>query len=206
MDYTYQLLTLAGVMLVACISPGPDFIAVTAQSLSNRRSGLATALGVATGCLVWATLAVFGLGVILSKLVWLYDVIRYFGAAYLIYLGVMTFLSLRKKTSEISLHKEHSLSFLQAYRRGLLVNLTNPKSVAFFGSLFVTVIPAHAPVWVYGATLIIVSIVAACWFCTLATLFSNGHVRSTYLKLRKPFDAAMGGVLVALGTKLAIDH
>ncbi len=206
MEFFAQLATLAGVVLIACISPGPDFIAVTSQSLSSRRSGVGAALGVAMACTVWATLAVFGLGLVLTRLSWLYEVIRYFGAAFLIYLGIRMLLSLRSGQRELNISAAPAASDIVSVRRGFLVGMTNPKSVAFFGSLFVTVIPAHAPSWVYAATLAIVSLVACGWFCVLALLFSTGRIRSLYMKLRRPFDAVMGSLLIGIGARLAIDR
>lgn len=206
MEFIPQLITLTGVILVACISPGPDFIAVTSQSLSSRASGLCMAIGITIGCLFWAVLAIFGLGVILTRLSWLYEAIRYFGAAYLMYLGAKMLLSLRHRGTPLTIAKASQTSLLQAMRRGLLVNLTNPKAAAFFGSLFVAIIPAHAPIWVYAATLGIVTFVTCGWFCILAFLFSTGHVRDVYMKLHRPFDAVMGSILIGIGAKLAIDR
>lgn len=206
MEFLPQLAILAGTMLIACISPGPDFIAISSQSLSSRASGLGVAVGVTLGCLFWASLAIFGLGVLLLRLSWLYEVIRYIGAAYLIYLGLSMLTSLRHSRPEMIIAKASQISVFQAVRRGFLVNLTNPKSVAFFGSLFVTIIPMHAPKWVYASTLGIVFSVAIIWFSILALLFSTGRIRSLYAKLRRPFDAVMGGLLIAIGAKLALDR
>lgn len=206
MEFLPQLATLASVMLLACISPGPDFIAVTSQSLSDRKAGIFVAFGVTLACLVWATLAIFGLGLVLARLSWLYEVIRYLGAAYLVYLGAHMLMSLRLSAEKLAISAAPCRAASPAFRRGLLVGLTNPKSAAFFGSLFVTVLPAHAPFWVYAVTLVIVAAVACGWFCALAMLFSMGRIRNVYLKLRRPFDAMMGGLLVAIGARLAINN
>ncbi|HEY1608285.1 MAG TPA: LysE family transporter, partial [Paraburkholderia sp.] len=90
--------------------------------------------------------------------------------------------------------------------RGVLVGLTNPKAAAFFGSLFVTLLPAHAPLWVHGATVLTVAGVSICWFTSIALLFSTGGVQRGYAKLRRPVDALMGTVLVALGARLALER
>lgn len=206
MEFLPQLATLGSVMLLACISPGPDFIAVTSQSLSDRKAGIGVAFGVTIACLAWAALAIFGLGLVLSRLSWLYEIIRYLGAAYLVYLGVRMLIGLRLSPERLAISAAPSRSMSLALRRGLLVGLTNPKSAAFFGSLFVTVLPGHAPLWVYAVTLAIVALVACGWFCALAMLFSMGRIRDIYLRLRRPFDAVMGGLLVAIGAKLAIDN
>ena len=210
MNFLPQLAAIAGVMLLACASPGPDMLAVTSHSFARRRSGLAAAAGISTSHALWATLAVFGLGLILTQLAWLYEGIRIAGAVYLLYLGAKILLSLRKSASPVSVpvaaKSTGATGGAHSYRRGLLVGLTNPKAAAFFGSLFVTLLPAHAPMWVHGATVVTVASVSICWFSAMALLFSTSRVQRGYQKLRRPVDAVMGSVLVALGARLALEH
>lgn len=202
MSYIPQLLTLAGVMLLACISPGPDFVAVSSQALGSRRAGVLVALGVAAGCVVWALLAVFGLGVLLIRLGWVYAAIRLAGAGYLVFLGVRMLLSARRAAppTHIAVASEHRHG---GFRRGFLVNISNPKAAVFFGSLFVAILPVDAPAWVHLATVGVVGGVATAWFVVLALMFSAHRVRSIYDCLRRPVDALMGVALVGLGLKLA---
>lgn len=206
MTYIPQLAAVAGVMLLACISPGPDLIAVTSHALAKRRAGLFAATGIATSHALWAVLAIFGLGLILAKLAWLYEAIRITGAVYLLYLGGKTLAGLRRPVKQAEVNAQLVQSDRQAYRRGLFVGLTNPKGAAFFGSLFVTVLPAHAPMWVHGATLAIVTTVSLSWFIAMAFLFSTNRVQVGYTRLRRPIDAVLGTVLLGLGTKLAMDR
>lgn len=215
MEFLPQLLTLAGVILLACISPGPDFIAVTSHSLIARSSGIGAAIGVTCAIAVWSTLAVFGLGVMLSQMAWAYEIMRFVGAAYLIYIGLKMVAAMRRSTgievegssivatSANEAERKHP-AFIMSVRKGALVGLTNPKSMAFFGSLFVTVLPVGAPLWVYIMTIGVVVMVAISWFMTLAMIFSSSHVRNVYGRMRKPFDAVMGAALIGLGVKLAI--
>ena len=211
MNYTAQLAAIAGVMLLACVSPGPDMLAVTSHAFARRRAGVFAAAGIATSHAIWATLAVFGLGLILAQLAWLYEAIRIAGGVYLLYLGGKTLMGLRRSAgvsepaAPVSAAAK-SASGAHAYRRGLLVGLTNPKAAAFFGSLFVTLLPAHAPLWVHGATIATVAGVSIAWFTSIAQLFSTGGVQRGYAKLRRPVDALMGAALVALGARLALDH
>jgi threonine efflux protein len=207
MSFLPQLAAIAGVMLLACASPGPDMLAVTSHAFARRRAGLAAAAGIASSHALWATLAVFGLGLILAQLAWLYEGIRIAGAIYLLYLGAKTLMSLRQTSGTVAAPAAaKSTGSAHSYRRGLLVGLTNPKAAAFFGSLFVTLLPAHAPMWVHGATIVTVASVSICWFSAMALLFSTPRVQRGYQKLRRPIDAVMGSVLVALGARLALDH
>jgi threonine efflux protein len=205
-SYIPQLAAVAGVMLLACVSPGPDLISVTSHALAKRRSGIFAALGISTAHAIWAVLAVFGLGLILTELAWLYGAIRVAGAVYLLYLGAKTLLGLRKPVSQLNAQAVQAGTAAQSYRRGVLVGLTNPKAMAFFGSLFITVLPQHAPLWVHMATLAIVVGISLIWFNAMAVLFSTARVQSGYSRLRKPIDAVMGSILIALGAKLALDR
>lgn len=211
MSFLPQLAAIAGVMLLACASPGPDMLAVTSHAFARRRAGLFAAAGIATSHVLWATLAVFGLGLILAQLAWLYEGIRIAGAVYLVYLGAKTLMSLRQSSGSAGATvapaaAAKSANGAHSYRRGLLVGLTNPKAAAFFGSLFVTLLPGHAPMWVHGATVATVGAVSITWFSAMALLFSTDRVQRGYQKLRRPVDAVMGGVLVALGARLALEH
>jgi RhtB (resistance to homoserine/threonine) family protein len=205
MSYAPQLLTLAGVMLLACVSPGPDFVAVSSNALASRRAGILVALGVAAGCVAWALLTVFGLGILLTRLGWLYSAIRFLGAGYLIFLGGKMLLSARHSSPPMKI-RPTSENHRGAFRRGVLVNMANPKAAAFFGSLFVTVLPIGAPTWVHVATVATVGGVAASWFVVLALMFSSDRVRVVYERARRPIDALMGAALIGLGAKLAISR
>jgi threonine/homoserine/homoserine lactone efflux protein len=119
---------------------------------------------------------------------------------------VKTLIGLRQPASPMDATALPVRSGLQAYQRGLMVGLTNPKAAAFFGSLFVTVLPAHAPLWVHAATIGIVASVSLGWFSAMAILFSTPRVQYGYNRLRKPIDAVMGTILISLGAKLAMDR
>lgn len=205
MSFLPQLSALAGVMLLACASPGPDFVAVSSNALSGRRAGVLTALGVAAGCVLWATLAVFGLGVVLTRLGWLYSAVRLVGAAYLIYLGGRLLLSARRAAPPPEVERA-TTDHRGAFRRGFLINVANPKAAVFFGSLFVTLLPVDAPAWVHVATVLVVAGVSTSWFVLLAVMFSAASVRAVYGRIRRGVDAVTGAVLMGIGAKLAIER
>lgn len=206
MDFLPQLLTLCGIILLACASPGPDFVAVTSHAFNDRRSGVLVGWGIACAVAVWALLAILGFGLLMSQLAWLYDSIRIIGAIYLVYLGIRMLLAARHPTRSGEVEKMAVISGFQAWRRGFLVGITNPKTATFFATLFVTLLPVGAPAWVYALVVLLVTLITAAWLTLLATFFSVGGVRALYQRLRRPVDALMGGVLVALGVRLATDH
>jgi threonine/homoserine/homoserine lactone efflux protein len=193
-----------GVVILAYASPGPDFVAVTAAALASRRTGVGAALGVAAASLIWAGAALAGLGLVIARVGWLYEAIRLAGAAYLIYLGGRMLLgSLKPAGRQADVVAHASAGFVTGFERGFLVNLTNPKAAAFFGSLFVSLLPAGAGVAAYGVALATVGVVAFGWFGLVAVAFSGARVRRFYDRARRGLDAMMGAALVALGARLA---
>lgn len=204
LDYLPQLLLLAGIVLMACASPGPDFVAVTSHALQKRSSGVLVALGIAAAVSLWATLAVLGFGLLIKQLFWLYEAIRWAGAAFLVYLGArMLMAACRGQAAAEPGQLAADTGAAQALRRGFLVGITNPKTATFFATLFVTVLPAGAPAWVYVAVVALVGSITAAWLCLLALFFSTGRVRKGYARVRRPLDALMGAALLALGIRIA---
>lgn len=204
MNYLPHLLTLSGIVLLACASPGPDFVAITSQALGDRRSGVFVGLGVTCAVAIWACLAVFGFGLLVQQFIWLYDTIRLAGAAYLGYLGLRMLMgALRRPAGAQHVAQASRIGIGQAWRKGFLVGITNPKSATFFATLFVTLLPVGAPLWVYAAVVGVVVCITAAWMCLLASCFSVGAVRRVYGRIRRPIDALMGAALVGLGARMA---
>lgn len=180
-------------------------MAVTSHSLESRRSGLLVALGITCAVAVWATLAIAGLSFLLAKLSWLYEFLRLIGAVFLIYLGARMLMSAWKHEEETDLVSKVTVR-RSPFLVGFLVGMTNPKTAMFFGSLFLMLLPAHAPVWLYSASVAIVSLITILWHGFLAFSFSLPRVRSLYLRIRRPVGALMGAALMALGARLAVSR
>ncbi len=203
MSHIPQLLAIALVFLLAAMSPGPDFFAVTSRALASRRAGFQVALGITAAIALWATLAMFGLGVLLVRATWLYTAVRVAGALYLIHLGVRILLTVRQ-VSQPTMTASTATSAQSAWRSGFVIGITNPKTAAFFGSLFITVLPLDAPFWVQAAALVVVGTVSIGWFGFVALVFSTERVRVAYARIRRPFDAVLGAILVIFGFRLAL--
>lgn len=204
MMYLPQLLALAGVWAIVVMSPGPDFVATVHHAVSrSRRDGLLVALGIAASTTIWVTVSIIGLGVLFARFSWLVEIIRTVGALYLTFLGIRmiwkTRRNKRKPEPEETCPKPGS-----AWRVGFLTDLSNPKAAAFFGSLFAVFLPAHAPLWLLLASAAAIVMIAACWYATIACVFSFGPIARGYARIRKWIDYATGGVLVALGIRLAV--
>jgi len=206
-----SLLTFLEIAGLLVVTPGPDIALVTRNALSRgRRAALLTAMGIETGLVVWTAASVLGLAALLAASALAFTVVKLAGAAYLVYLGLRTLLSLRGSATTAP---SSSPSLAQGtvpegspFQQGLLSNLLNPKIAVFFTSLipqFVTPGPsATLESLVLAGIFMSLGLV---WLTAYALVASTaGHV------LRQPpvkrlLDAITGTVLVGFGVRLATE-
>lgn len=175
--------------LVAGASPGPATLAIAGTSMaSGRVSGLSLASGITTGSLVWSVSAALGLGAIMLANVWVFEVIRYFGAAYLMFLAYKSARSAFSKKDIATKSLVGSKSAL--YTKGLLLHVTNPKAILFFGSLYSLGIPSGSSIGDLAVVIVAVGIQSFFVFHGYALLFSSKAMTRLYLRLRRWFEAA----------------
>ncbi|MQA86227.1 MAG: LysE family translocator [Streptosporangiales bacterium] len=125
---TLMVFVAASVVLVAV--PGPNHIYITARSLAEgRRAGIASALGVETGTLVHIAVAAAGLSYLIATSAVAFRVVKYVGAAYLIYLGIRTLLDRGHRQTGGAPRRRN---LRRVYIEGVVVNLFNPKVILFF--------------------------------------------------------------------------
>ncbi|HRE32848.1 MAG TPA: LysE family transporter [Candidatus Berkiella sp.] len=202
MFYLNEFLTLA----VGAISPGPDFVIVTQHSLQHgKKSGLYTAIGIALGCLVHVTYCVIGIGIIVAKSVVAFNIIKYCGAAYLIYLGCKGLFSRQSGMLNVSSTTPTSniLSPWKSAKRGFLANILNPKATLFFLSVFSQVIDPQTPRIIQALFGLEFSLISLCWFGSLAWILTHDAFKQKLTAAQKYLDKVLGGALIALGLKVA---
>ena len=209
MEYLVALLGLALVHLLAVASPGPStMLVIQTAAVAGRRGGLLAALAMMVGALLWATAALFGLQALFARFDWLYLAFRFGGAVYLIYLAIMLWRHAHDSLPEISTASPARLSgwqgTLSAFGRALLLQLSNPKIMVFFGSVFLSVLPQQMPAWMDGTVLAIIAFDEFTWFALLTLLFSGGPARAFYRRAKFWLDRFMGGALALLGLRLAL--
>jgi RhtB (resistance to homoserine/threonine) family protein len=124
-----------GVFILSAITlnliPGADTMYILGSSMSNgRNAGILSALGISAGCIVHTVMAALGLSVILSRSALAFDLIKYIGAAYLVYLGVRSFLS----QSPLLLKRDNNTkkSDKKIFYQAVMTNVLNPKVALFF--------------------------------------------------------------------------
>ncbi len=198
------LATICGIHTLALMAR-PDFLMAVKNSLTySRRTGIYTALGFALGIATHLLYCVTGLAFIISKSILLFNVIKYFGAAYLIYIGIKSIVS---KTSPIRVSsdaKKPDISPFQAVKTGYLTNVLNPKATLYMLALFTLVIKPETPTSVLIGASAYMILSTAAWFSLVAVFFSHRRIRSVYEKFEKIIISTFGGLLVLVGVRLAL--
>lgn len=195
-----SLIMLAAFIAVA--SPGPAVMAIAGTSMrAGRRTGLVFASGVSTGSVTWSVGAAAGLSAVMLTNAWLIEIIRYFGAGYLLFLA---FKSARSalKPEQVEPQGLAVASAKRAYARGLALHLTNPKAILFFGSLYSFGVPADATLGDLALIVTCVGIQSIAVLHGYAILFSNPAVVRGYLKLRRWFEGAFAAAFGYAGVNI----
>ncbi|RKF20887.1 LysE family translocator [Alginatibacterium sediminis] len=202
--YWQEFLTVALVHLLAVASPGPDFAVVVKVSVSNgRRSAIFASLGIGCAILIHVLYSLLGIGLLVSQSVMLFNIVKYLGAAYLIYIGIQ---GLRQKatSTDMDLKSGEGLGAKQAFVVGFMTNGLNPKATLFFLSLFTVIISPTTPLMVQFSYGLYMMLATSIWFILLSSILSTERVRQQFLRLGHWFDRGMGTVLIALGLRLML--
>ena len=205
MEYLPLIGTVALLNLLAAISPGPDFVMTVRNALCySRRSGIFTGLGISTALMIHLFYCAAGIGLLISKSILLFTLIKILGAGYLIYMGIGSILA---KGSNLDLAAEKSgtdLTRLQAFKMGFLTNVLNPKATLFFLSLFTFVIASSTPVHIVLIISAIVIATAFGWFSIVSIFLSQPRIQKAFLKYERFINYTLGGFLILLGIKIAL--
>ncbi|MEB6224544.1 threonine export protein RhtC [Pantoea anthophila] len=201
--------TVALVHLVALMSPGPDFFFVSQTAASrSRKEAMMGVLGITLGIVVWAGVALMGLHLILEKMAWLHQIIMVGGGLYLLWMGWQLMGSARQRHKQpqqdepvVELPKR-GMSFL----KGLLTNLSNPKAIIYFGSVFSLFVGDDVGATErWGLFLLIIAETFA-WFALVAAIFALPWMRAKYQRLAKWVDGMAGVLFAGFGIHLIISH
>jgi len=198
---TAALLSFTFVALLTVVTPGLETLLVLRTALLvGRRAAMGVVVGSTLGCLVWATAGLVGLTALLQASELAYNIVRWLGAGYLIYLGVK---ALWKSRRPVELDEPAPVpSVRAAVRVGLLTNLLNPKPGVFYISLLPQFLPVGQPAW--GGVLVAIHLgIGLVWFPILIT--AAGRARAFLLRQRLLFDRLSASALIAFGLKTAAD-
>jgi RhtB (resistance to homoserine/threonine) family protein len=202
-----EFLTFLLLSLFVVMSPGIDTALITKRTISTgKKTGFQMALGISTGCLIHTFAAAFGLSAILMQSAIAFEIVKYAGAIYLIYLGLSSFWSNKKKQSD---HFEDNTQVQKrnsSFKQGLLSNVLNPKVAMFFLTFLPQFVNADSGT-IYQLIMMgmIYTVLSITWFFTY--VFFINYMRDWLLspKVQKVMDKATGLVLIGFGLKLAFE-
>lgn len=172
----YGLFILSGILLN--ITPGTDIIYVLSRaSVGGRRMGIVSAFGICTGILIHTVLVSLGLSAILASSTVAFNIMKIFGAVYLVYMGIKTIAS---KETMFQKETENSTNLTAVFRQGVLTNALNPKVALFFLALLPQfVVPENPygpiPFLILGLTFFTTSIIW-CLFIAYVASFVSGFL------------------------------
>jgi len=204
-DFSSLLVFIAAGLLLN-ITPGPDVLYIVGRSIGQGRiAGLVSVLGISTGCLFHVASAALGLSALMLALPLAYDVVRYAGAAYLVWLGVR---ALASKSSPLHVQHVAPERLGRVFRQGVVTNVLNPKVALFFLAFLPQFTdPARGPVSLQIALLGLLFIANGTIVCVgyaLAASWLGEWLKSRY-DVATWLNRAMGGLFVGLGVKLALE-
>lgn len=208
-----SLASLALLYLAALIIPGPNLLLLThTAAAASRRAALGVAFGIATGTLLWVAVAVFGVQKIFDAAPMLQTSLRVAGGVYLLYLAYGLLRSLwvdrsgaaNASTDVPGANVDGDAERRQStyFRRGLLTNLTNPKSFAFWTSVAVVSLDPNALLSTRLLAVFMVAMMALLWHVALALVFSTPRAQRAYLRAKSILSLLTGLVMGAFGTRL----
>jgi len=203
----FETFLLTGILLN--LTPGNDTIFILTKSIGQgRKAGIISALGIGTGSIVHTMLAAFGLSLIITKSILVFNIIKFAGAIYLLYLGYKM-ITEQTNINTANIPTSTSVNYLKIYRDAIFTNILNPKVALFFIAFlpqFIepTVQNAVLPFFLLGTTFITTGTI---WCVSLAIFASEIFNKfKSDKKISNYVNKICGITIFALGVKLALMH
>lgn len=196
-----SLLAFNLVLAAAIASPGAALLYMIKTTVSaGRRAGMLTGTGLGCAAALWTLAALLGLEVVFTLFPWTYTALKLAGAAYLIYLAVITWRNARGPLAQSDTPPGRSVL------SGFLVNAGNPKSMLFAAAVIVVVFPEGLAA--RDITLITLNhlVVELCFYALFATALGSAPARRGYLSLKPVLDRIAATLLGALGVRLLLER
>lgn len=204
-NYWTEFAGLMAVFSVLIVAPGADFALIVRQCIVHgRKAAIITSFGMGTSLLFHIGYTILGIGIIVSKSLFLFAMLKWAGAAYLIYLGIK---ALREPALMIDENQDADaqaqLPAWKLFATGFVTNALNPKPVLFFLSLFSALVSPHTPALVQASYGFGMATSLILWFVGVSFVFTSKPVRQKFVKLGAWFNRATGVLFIGLGLRLA---
>jgi len=201
-EYTF-LLAIAGVLFIGAMSPGPSFLVVAKNALSQSRAhGIATALGTGLGVSIFAILASFGVTTLINTVPSAYLIFKILGGAYLLYLAWKIWSGAKEPLEPEGARDTTEMSLFRAFVLGLVTQTSNPKTALVIAGIFAAFVPAVPPPNTTWLVAIIAFIIDFSWYALVAISLSMASSRAVYQRAKSGFDRTAAIFLGAVGVKL----
>ncbi|MCV6824186.1 MULTISPECIES: LysE family translocator [Halocynthiibacter] len=195
-------LAIAFLHAMAAISPGPSVLMAARTGVTHGfRAATGVAIGIGIGGVIWAMAALFGLSLLFTYMPALLWAFKLCGGAFLVYMAIKLW-----KQADTPIETDGSAtppSFGRGVVLGLVTQLANPKPAVLFAAIFLGTVPAGVGIEVYAALLAVVFFNETAWNILVGRIFSLPATRRSYLGLKGAIDRVFGGLLAALGVKIA---
>jgi len=203
MDPFPILLSVVSIWTLAVITPGPNFF-ITAQTTVNqsRFAGLFIVLGTCTGTIIWSIAGYFGIASLFIIAPWLYITLKIAGGSYIFYLGIMMIIKSCKSPSNPDTLMENSQSKYLNWWKGLITNLSNPKTAMFVTSLFASVLPKEPTIGIGILIVTLMVVISLVWYSIIVIIFSSNGFKYYYNMMQKWLEGIAGVIFIGFGTKL----
>jgi threonine/homoserine/homoserine lactone efflux protein len=195
------IMTTLALYLAVTVSPGPNFAVVSRLAVSgSRQAGYGAALGIGLASIIYATLSMAGLAVLLREIGWLARAVQICGGCYLIYLGVAAWIgagAMSKSSGPVA-----ARGGWYGLRTGFVVDLSNPKSIAFFIGLYAVAVPPETALWAKVTIIAGCFIVEVLWYGLVAAMLSTPAALAIYKRLGKWIERTIGIFLAGFGIRM----
>lgn len=195
-------LAVAGLLTMGAVSPGPAVLMSAKTGVSEGlRTGFFLSLGIGAGAVFWAVMALSGLAVIFKvapTLLWAFKIA---GGLYLVWMAFGMWRHAAEPLPDLTDAAPRSVA--SAFRLGLITQLSNPKPAVLLSAIFIGTVPPSTPIWMLVALLTFLFAVETGWNTIVARIFSLNRTRRAYAEAKPLIDRLFGGLLGALGLKIA---
>lgn len=202
----FWLFVAAGLLLN--VTPGPDMAFIVGRSSQyGTRAGVAAALGIGVGCFIHIAAAAIGISALLAASELAFRVLKWVGAAYLVYIGLqMLKASMRGTQSAAVEYVTRAVNLRSIFFQGFLTNVLNPKVALFFLAFLPQFIRSDAPSTVAAFLLLglVFNVTGTAWNLGVAWFAGRLMASPGVHRLRVWLDRALGGLFVALGVRLVL--
>jgi len=206
MDLLDGLITLTAIHFIATVSPGPEFMLISKEALTNgRRAGFITLAGTLAGLSIHILYSAFGLAALIAQSPTALLTIQWLGGSYLIYLGIN---GLRSKPSKGAVDTNgisSTGSNAQRFKAGFICDLLNPKVPIYYVALFTFLLSPDMPaaeLAIYGVWIMVIH---SSWFTVVVLLLSAPAINKKFREVSHWIDRVLGGAMMAIGIKVIVN-